>query len=259
MPLTETNIIQKFVGKFLYYGLAIDNTILVALNNISLEQSSATKNTSKKVAILLNDLNTNPNASIQYHTSGMILYVHSDASYMSIKKPRSRTGGIHFLSDARPESTYYKTILPLMNVIIHVVCKILRNFMASSAEAELGLLLVNAQDASPIRTTLIEMNHPQPPTPIQVDNSTAVGIANEAIKHGMSNAMDMRFYWIWCRINQDQFIVYWKPGKDNLGDYPTKNHSPAHNIMVRPVYLHGPKCAKVTLQGCVNSAISAHT
>ena len=83
--------------------MSIDNTILVVLNNISLEQSSATKNTPKKVAILLNDLNTNPNASIQYHTSGMILYVHSDASYMSIKKPRSRTGGIHFLSDAKPK------------------------------------------------------------------------------------------------------------------------------------------------------------
>ena len=31
----ETNINQKVVGMFLYYGLAIENTILVALNDIS--------------------------------------------------------------------------------------------------------------------------------------------------------------------------------------------------------------------------------
>ena len=78
-----------------------------------------------------------------------------------------------------------------MNGIVHMVCKILRNVMASSAEAELVSLFVNAQDAAPIRTTSIEMNHPQPPTPIKVDNSTVVGIANEFIKQKMSKAMAM--------------------------------------------------------------------
>ena len=46
LPPTETKIIQKVVGTFLYYGLAIDNKTLVALNDISLEQFYATKNTS---------------------------------------------------------------------------------------------------------------------------------------------------------------------------------------------------------------------
>ena len=144
LPPIETNLIKNIVGTFLYYGLAIDNKILVSLNDISLDQSSATKNTSKKVAKLLNYLATNPNVSIQYHASGMIIYVHSDASYLSITKARSRSGGIHFLSDAKPESSDYKTFVPLMNGIIHVVYKILRNFMASAVEAELGSLIVNA-------------------------------------------------------------------------------------------------------------------
>ena len=63
---------------------------------------------------------------------------------MSITKARSRAGVIHFLSDAKPESSDYKTFVPLMNGIIHVVCKILWNAMASTAEAELGFLFVNA-------------------------------------------------------------------------------------------------------------------
>ena len=156
--------------------------------------------------------------NINNHATGIIIYVHSYASYLYIKKPRIRSGGIHFLSDAKPKPTDYKTFVPLMNRIIHLVCKILWDVMASSAEAHLGSIFVNSQDASPIRTTLIEMNHPQPPMPIQVDNSTAVGISNEAIKQRMCKAMYMQFYWIWCRIKQDQFIVYWRPVKDNLGD-----------------------------------------
>ena len=104
----------------------------------------------------------------------MILYVPSDAFYLSITKSKILTRGIHFFSNARSESTYYKTFVPLMNVIIHVVCKILRNVMASAAEVELGSLFINSQYAAPISTTLIEINHPQPPNSIQVDNSTAL-------------------------------------------------------------------------------------
>ena len=42
-PPTETNLIHKVFGTFLYYGMAIDITILVALDDISFEQSYATK------------------------------------------------------------------------------------------------------------------------------------------------------------------------------------------------------------------------
>ena len=94
----------------------------------------------------------------------MIIYVHSDASYPFIKKPRSRAGGIHLLIDAKPESIDYKTFVPLVNVIIPVICKNLRNVMASAAEAELGSIFVNAQDAALIRTALIDMNHLKPTT-----------------------------------------------------------------------------------------------
>ena len=68
--------------------------------------------------------------------------------------------------------------------------------MASAAEAEYGALFLNGQAAAPNRTTLIEMHHPQPPTPIQVDNSTAVGIAS---KRADNNAPR-----IWIRV----FIGY---------------------------------------------------
>ena len=57
------------------------------------------------------------------------------------------------------------------------------------------------------------MNHTQQPNLNQVENHTAMGIVNEAINHKIYKAMNMQLYWIYCRIMQDQFIVYWKPGK----------------------------------------------
>ena len=82
------------------------------------------------------------------------------------------------------------------------------------------------------------MGYPQPPTPIQVDNSTAYGIANDNIKIQRSKAIDMRFYWVRDRIDQNQFKVYWRPGKTNLADYVTKHHTSTHHRLMRPIYLH---------------------
>ena len=99
--------------------------------------------------------------------------------------------------------------------------------MASAAEAELGALFLNCQEAVPIRITLEEMGHPQPPTPVQVDNSTTLGIATSTIKQRKSKSMDMRFCWVRDRSNQNQLNIYWKPGSTNRGDYFTK-HFPPH-------------------------------
>ncbi len=47
----------------------------------------------------------------------------------------------------------------------------------------------------------------------------------------------MRFHWLRdCEV-QGQFRIYWRPGKNNLADYFTKHHSPAHHISVRAQFL----------------------
>ena len=40
---------------------------------------------------------TNPEAKIRYYASDMVLNVHSDPSYLTAPKARSRAGGIFFL------------------------------------------------------------------------------------------------------------------------------------------------------------------
>ena len=62
-----------------------------------------------------------------------------------------------------------------LNGAVHTLCKILKFIAASAAEAELGALFMNVKQGRIMRLTLEEMGHPQPPTPISVDNSSAVG------------------------------------------------------------------------------------
>ena len=123
--------------------------------------------------------------------------------------------------------------------------------MGSAAEAEVGGLYMNAQELSPMRTTLEELGHPQPPTPLRTDNSTADGIMNRTIKQKQSKAMDKRFYWLQDRVEQGEFRVFWAPGKDKLANYYTKYHSPATHRRLRRTYTYIEGKSPTTLQGCV--------
>jgi len=113
--------------------------------------------------------------------------------------------------------------------------------MASVAEAEIGASFVAAQESIPIITSLEELGHKQPPTPIQVDNTTAVGFANREIKQKRSKAIDMRFYWLQDRCDQQQIKIFWAPGKANLADYHTKHHPPSHHKKMRAIILNTEK------------------
>ena len=109
--------------------------------------------------------------------------------------------------------------------------------MSSAAEAEVGAMFINAREAVPCRKTLEEMGHKQPRTPMQIDNSTAVGVANKNIQPRRTKAMDMRFHWLRDREAQKQFKFYWRPGKLNLADYWTKHHCAAHHKEMRSKFL----------------------
>ena len=97
-----------------------------------------------------------------------------------------------------------------INGPIYVLSNIIQLVMASATEAEIGASFIAAQESVPIRTCLEELGHPQPTTPIQVDNTTAAVFANKTLKQKRSKAIDMRFYWIQdrCRGGQHQGLSY---------------------------------------------------
>ena len=64
LPPDGKQRIQAIVETFLYYGLSIDSTILVTLNDIGDQQSTATTDTESKCEKLMDDLHTHPNAVV---------------------------------------------------------------------------------------------------------------------------------------------------------------------------------------------------
>jgi hypothetical protein len=232
----EVQLLQQIIGVFLYFGRAVDSTILVALGTLAANQTKATKNTMKAANQLMDYLATHPNATLRYTASNMILQVHSDASYLSESQARSRAGGLFFLGSI-PPTDRPSPKPPNINGAVHVNSNIMRQVLASATEAEVGALFYNAQDACILRQTLHDLGYPQPATPIQTDNACAEGIVNETVKQKRSKAMDMRFYWLRCRVRQGQFTVHWKKGIDNLADYFTKHHPGTHHQSIRSTYL----------------------
>jgi len=159
----------------------------------------------------------------------MILWAHSDASYLTAPKGRSRATGYYFLSSQPPVALTAADPTPPDNGPLHVLCQIMQQVVASAAKAELGALFLNAQTACPIRTALDELGHLQPATPLQTDNSTACGIINDTVKQKRSKAIDMRFYWIRDHTCQGQFYIFWRPGNTNHADYFSKHHPAKHH------------------------------
>jgi hypothetical protein len=167
----------------------------------------------------------------------MVLNIHSDASYNSETKARSRAGGIFFMSSALTD----KNPTPPLNGALHIISKIMKNVLSLVAEAEVAACFHNAQEPCPLRHVLLTLGHPQPPTPIQTDNSTAEGILNKSIKQKRSQAIDMQYYWLQDRIQQQQFLVHWQPGTTNYADYFTKTHPAKHHVELCHLYLkHKP-------------------
>jgi hypothetical protein len=166
----------------------------------------------------------------------MQLKIHSDASYLSEPKAKSRICGYFYLVN-KSESR----MKPLSNGPILCHTAVLKHVVSSVAEAEFGALFVNAKEGTGMRTTLYEMGHNQDASDLTNCNTTVDGIINNTVQQKRSKEMDMRFYWVKDRVEQDQFNVGWAPVDTNMGDYFTKHHSPAHHKRMIPYYLHDKK------------------
>jgi hypothetical protein len=225
----------------------------MALSDIATQQSAPTENTKKQVDQFLDYMWTHPDATIQYPASDMILNVHSNASYLSAPRACSRAGGYFFLGSIPIDGDPIK-----LNGAIHITCTILKLVASSAAEAKLGALFLNAQEAKVLWLTLNKLEHPQPPTPIHIDNTTTIGIVNNTIKHQCSCAMEMHYIWLLDEKTQKYFKFHYQPGQENMGDYPSKQHTANIHQHVRPYYVHTnssptilPRALKPSIwQGC---------
>ena len=77
---------------------------------------------------------------LTFNASDMKLAVHSDASYLSEPKARSRAGGHFFLSN--------NSLIPPNNGAILNVSHIIRHIMSSATNAKLAALYIMAREGS---------------------------------------------------------------------------------------------------------------
>jgi hypothetical protein len=201
----------------------VDPKLLVPLSTLASKLYTSTTTTIKSVAHLLDYCSTHHEATIRYYASDMQLKIHSDASYLSKPKYKSRIGGCFYFGGKTNARTK-----PLSNGPLLCQTTVLKHVVSSVAEAEVGALFVSAKEGTVTRTTLSEMGHNQDATDLTTDNTIADGIINNIVQQKQSKAMDMRFYWVKDRVEQKQFNVGWAPGNANLGDYFTKHHSPVN-------------------------------
>ena len=93
LPSTGILHVQQVVGILIYYILVVDSTLLVSLIDLASAQLNTRAKTWDNIVWLLNYAATHPDASITYIISDMCLYAHSDVSYLSTPKARSRAAG----------------------------------------------------------------------------------------------------------------------------------------------------------------------
>jgi hypothetical protein len=135
----------------------VDPTVLMPLNDIAKEQTKGTEKTQAATNQMLDYLSTHPDATVRYHASDMILQIHSDASYLSVSHALSRVEGLFFFGNKSPDQD-------TLNGSILNVTAVIKNVVASAVESEVGACFHNAQSGAPLRVTLTELGHTQPPT-----------------------------------------------------------------------------------------------
>ena len=103
---------QTFYVLFQYYARSIDTTMLSTISSIATNMTTATrKDLDFRMNQFLDYAATHPDARIRFIASNMQLWIHSDASYLSEPKTRSRAGGYFFLSK--------KTLIQLTLIHLH--------------------------------------------------------------------------------------------------------------------------------------------
>ena len=129
------------MGTLIYYGLSLDPTMLLAVNEIPKLQSKSTEKKNKNTDIILDYASNYPNTSIQYHASEMVLHIDSYAAYLIFPNGRSWTHGNYLLRIwLSPDLSKPN---PKQNGLILTEVKSIKNVISLAAESETADMFSN--------------------------------------------------------------------------------------------------------------------
>ena len=133
LPPQKIEFLQQVTGKFLFYARAVDNTMMRAFNDIA--SSIDVESTCNATVYFLNYAACNPDAEIIYRASDMILQANSNATYLVSSCAWSQASKYYFLGNTAKTQFNGSVLIPT---------KIIKNVMASAAEAKVAALYLNA-------------------------------------------------------------------------------------------------------------------
>ena len=81
------------------------------------------------------------------------------------------------------------------------------------------------------------MGHPQPPTPMQMNNTIVLGVVGKNLNLKATESTDMICLWMSDQSDQMQSQYYWGPVEGNIVDYWTVDCCEAHHREKRPTIL----------------------
>jgi hypothetical protein len=113
--------------------------------------------------------------------------------------------------------------------IVEVISKTPPGCVASIAEGEYNSQFISTQGVLSHRTVIEALDYPQPPIKIYGDNSTAIGIANDAVKVKRSKAFDKTYHYTRDKVRTKDIESLKIPTKDNASDFYTKFLSPSEH------------------------------
>ena len=223
--------LPQAIGSLLYYARALDCTMLPAVTTLSSLQSAPTLNVIAKLNRLLGYCSAFPDHQLIFRPSRVLLQTHSDASFNSLPRSGSKSGGHHTLGNHDP--AFHNAPIDVDSSRIPVVT-------SSAADAELAAAYGNARSAHFHRATLQNIGYPQPPSPIFCDNECAIGISSSSVKQKKSKSMDMRFNWLRDRVSQHHFYLPYIPSLKNIADFFTKPLPVHRHAEFSPLLVHKP-------------------
>ncbi len=127
------------INVFLYYGCAVNSTMLIALSAFAAAQAQPMEKTMMQCKQFLNYIVTHQDAIINYKKSGMVLVIYSDASYLCEPNARSCAGGHFFVS--------FDIEDPIDNGAVLNLAQLIKAVISSTVVAKLGALYINAHEA----------------------------------------------------------------------------------------------------------------
>jgi hypothetical protein len=133
--------IPQVIGVLLYYGRAVDSTILVNLSSLAAAQAKPTKHTVFLIKWLLDYAATNSDAILTYKKNHGTCCPQQCLLSQQTISPQPCWRSLFCSADVDD---------PPNNGAVLNISKILKAVMSSAAKARLGALYINAHEANPI-------------------------------------------------------------------------------------------------------------